>query len=388
MVGRLPPAGRQHAAGAGPVRLVLQIHQWRRDVDHLEHPLRILAEPRHLGGWQPVAGRFAGYLYQSIDAGTTWNKLAMATNTTAVCSDTFLVSGYSFYTNYNGTGIIVTNSGMLTTNYPVITHYFSNSVPIVTGSVSFQPGSLLTMTNDSVVGVNWFGLTQTGTTNIYTTNTLGGVKTITTNTYPIFSTNVFAAMFDATLQGSNVTETLAGTTTNILGVGTLGTNVVSANIINIGTDAIVVGTNAISTNAIVVGANAITIGTNAIVISTNAISIGAKVISSCTNVISTKTIYSKVAVVMPDSVITQEVVASLAIPDVAGMSNTNGVTLGTNYFADVLSTNVFIGTNSGINLLVSNVFYVTVVITNAIQSGLPRLPQPMAVTLQRPSMAD
>ena len=97
----------------------------------------------------------AGYLYQSTDAGMTWDQITMATNASVNCSDTFILSGNYFYTNYlgiittnytyttNKTGVITTNAGTINTNYPVIVNYISNSFPVVTFSDLFISGSAL-----------------------------------------------------------------------------------------------------------------------------------------------------------------------------------------------------------------------------------------------------
>ena len=347
----------------------------------------------------------AGYLYQSTDAGMTWCGLIMTTNVNfnVICSNTLTLSGNSFYTNYYGSivtnpavvvtnpvsGMTVTNPAIVTTNYPVITYPLSDTNPILMASNFFTPGKVLNITNS--IGVDLFGSAVSSITNTYATNTSGGVTTITTNTYPIFSTNVVNILFDDSIQGSNGFCRLADIKTNFFGVGALGTNfVVAANSFTIGTKVIAVGTNAmtistnailvgpsaitigtnvigIGTNTITIGTNVITIGTNAIVIDTNAIVIGTNVISIGTNVVSAKTVYSKATVVMNDSAIMNDLVGGLVIPDVSGMTASNGVVLATS-FVNVLSTNVWIGTNSGVNLLVTNVLNVTVVITNVIQN--------------------
>jgi hypothetical protein len=187
--------------------------------------------------WQSVAssadgGRLLaaseGYLYLSTNAGTTWNQLTITTNASVNCSDALTFSGYSFYTNY--VGIIVTNSGIKTTNYPVVINYFSNSLPVLTIANLFLSGNRLSLTN--AMSFNLYGTVTNSdnslSTNLVTAGILG------------------ASVQSIRMQGSNTLGSLIGT--NLLGSGALGTNIIPAR--SSSTNALVVLPNLGVTNVV------------------------------------------------------------------------------------------------------------------------------------------
>jgi hypothetical protein len=100
----------------------------------------------------------------------------------------------------------VTNSGIVTTNFAVITNYFSDSFPILAISDLFISGNVLKTTN--AIGVNLTS-TNSGMTNIINVSMFG----VTLQSFR--------------MQGSNTFGILTGT--NILGAGSLGAGIILTN---------------------------------------------------------------------------------------------------------------------------------------------------------------